>query len=84
MWLYVPEIIPAKTVPLATMTVWIGCAICVIFTPIVQEANGNNPYPIFFFLGGITLLFFILNYRYMVETKGLTALQIANVFNKED
>jgi len=34
-WLYVPEIIPAKIVPLATMMNWTGASICVIFTPIV-------------------------------------------------
>lgn len=34
-WLYVPEIIPAKIVPLATMMNWLGCSLCVIFTPIV-------------------------------------------------
>lgn len=34
-WLYVPEIIPAKYVPPATFMNWLGCSICVIGTPFV-------------------------------------------------
>jgi hypothetical protein len=71
-WLYVPEIIPAKIVPLATMMNWFGCSLCVIFTPMAIEANGGNPFPVFFFFGGITMLFWGLNYRLMVETKDFT------------
>lgn len=65
-WLYVPEIIPAKIVPLATMMNWFGCSLCVIFTPMAIDANGGNPYPVFFFFGGISLLFWIVNILLMV------------------
>jgi hypothetical protein len=82
-WLYVPEIIPAKIVPLATMMNWFGCSLCVIFTPIAIAANDGNAYPVFFFYGGITTLFFIINVFLMEETKGLTVEQIAKKFNKE-
>jgi MFS transporter, SP family, arabinose:H+ symporter len=71
-WLYVPEILPSKSVPLATMMNWLSSSICVILTPIVTEANGNNPFPVFFFFGGITLLLFIANCFLVVETKGLS------------
>lgn len=81
-WLYVPEIIPAKIVPLATMMNWLGCSISVIFTPIAINANGGNAFPVFFFFGGITLLFFIFNASAMIETKGLSTSQIAKRFNK--
>jgi MFS transporter, SP family, arabinose:H+ symporter len=73
-WLYVPEIIPSKVVPWATMTNWLGASACVIFTPIIIKLNGNNPYPVFFFFGGMTMLFFILNSLLMVETKNRTKL----------
>ena len=82
-WMYVPEIIPAKVVPLATMTNWFGCAICVIFTPYAVGANDGNPFPVFFFFGAITILFFIINVFLMVETKGRTTQQIAKIFAKE-
>jgi MFS transporter, SP family, sugar:H+ symporter len=82
-WLYVPEIIPAKVVPLATMMNWFGTSLCVILTPIITNLNGGNPYPIFFAFGAITLLFFVMNYSLMVETKGRTNKQIALLFFKE-
>lgn len=81
-WLYVPEIIPAKIVPLATMMNWLGCSISVIFTPIAINANDGNAFPVFFFFGGITLLFFIFNASAMIETRGLSTSQIAKRFNK--
>jgi hypothetical protein len=70
-WLYVPEIIPANVVPIATMMNWFGCSLCVILTPIVTKMAGNS-YPVFFFYGGITLIFYFINLIFMVETKGKT------------
>lgn len=64
------------------MTTWVGCAICIIFTPIVIDRAGSG-YPVFFFLGGITGIFFIINYWLMIETSGLTAVQVVQKFNKE-
>lgn len=75
-WLYVPEIIPARFVPPATFMNWFGCSICVIATPFVVDAVGSS-YPVFFFFGIISLIFFIVNYFMIVETKGLTHLEIA-------
>jgi hypothetical protein len=65
-WMYVPEIITAKIVPLATMMNWIGCTLCVMVTPIAIDANSGNPFPVFFFFGGITFLFFIMNWFLMI------------------
>lgn len=64
-WLYVPEIIPAKIVPLATMMNWLGCSFSVILTPIVIDQT-KTTYPVFFFFGGITIIFFIINSVLMV------------------
>lgn len=36
-WSYVPEILPPKFVPFATMTNWIGCSVCVLFLPVVSN-----------------------------------------------
>jgi MFS transporter, SP family, arabinose:H+ symporter len=83
-WLYVPEIIPAKVVPIATMLNWTGATFCVVFTPIVTVINGGNPYPIFFFFGLITLIFFAINASLMVETKNRTNKEIAQLFLKEE
>lgn len=39
-WLYVPEILPAKIVPFATTLNWIACSIAIIVTPIMISATG--------------------------------------------
>lgn len=78
-WLYVPEIIPAKYVPLATFMNWFASCITIIAPPFVIEAVGS-PYPVFFFYGALTLSFFIFNYFRIVETKNLTAVEISKKF----
>ncbi len=79
-WLYVPEIIPAKIVPFATMMNWFGCSLCVMFTPIAIAANHKNPAPVFFFFGAITFLFYIFNLFFMVETKGKSKKEVIAEF----
>ena len=79
-WLYVPEIIPAKVVPFATMLNWTGASICVLLTPIVIKINHGDPDVVFYFFGGITLLFFFINALLLVETKGKSTKQIATLF----
>lgn len=52
-WLYVPEIVPARIVPAATCMNWLGVSFCVIATPIIDSLFGGSPYPMFFFFGSI-------------------------------
>jgi len=78
-WLYVPEIIPAKMVPPATFMNWLGCSICVIATPFITNAVGS-PYPVFFIFGGVTILFGLINWFNVIETKGLTTGEIKEKF----
>ncbi len=80
-WLYVPEIIPARFVPPATFMNWFGCSICVIVTPFIIKAAGSS-YPVFLFFGAISLLFFIINYFMVVETKGLSLMEISKKMAK--
>jgi hypothetical protein len=82
-WLYVPEIMPARIVPLATMMNWFGCSLCVILTPMVIDTTDGNPYLAFFFFGGISILFGILNFALVVETKDCTGEQITKKFLKK-
>ena len=74
-WLYVPEVIPAKYVPVATSMNWLGCAICIIASPYIINAVGS-PYPVFFGFAGITLFLFMFNASILVESKGKTRKQI--------
>jgi MFS family permease len=69
-WLYVPEIVPVKVVPVATSMNWMGVAFSVMVTPYMIEAAGS-PYPVFFMFAGVSLVFSIINYFFVVETKGL-------------
>ena len=80
-WLYVPEIIPAKIVPVATFMNWFGCSICVIITPIIIDVVGS-PYPVFFIFGGVSMIFLVFNWMWLVETKGLTVSEINAKFKK--
>ena len=75
-WPYVPELMPIKYVPFASSMNWIAAAICTIATPYILDAVGS-PYPVFFFFGGILLIFLALNMKLLVETKGLTPSQVA-------
>lgn len=70
-WVYVTELMPSNLVPFASSMNWLSAAISVIVAPYVLEAVGS-PYPVFFFFGGILLLFYFINQRYLIETKGLT------------
>lgn len=69
-WMYVPEIIPAKVVPFATTLNWLGCSFSLIILPIINESLGSSA--VFFIFGGITIVIGIINAFGIVETKGLS------------
>ena len=69
-WMYVPEIIPAKVVPFATTLNWLGCSFALIILPIINESLGSSA--VFFIFGGITIVIGIINVFGIVETKGLS------------
>jgi len=58
------------------ITHWLGQALVIIVVPIVQKANGGNADVVFFGLGGIQLILFIINAIFMIETKDKTRRQI--------
>lgn len=80
-WLYVPEIIPPRFVPFATCINWIGCFLTLEVAPIIMQATQSS-YPIFFMFGGYCLIFSILNYFTLVETKGLSLVEISKKMMK--
>jgi hypothetical protein len=59
-WMYVPEILPTKMVPVATTFYWLGCSLCLIVLPIIKSNLGS--YAFFFIFGGITLAFAVINF----------------------
>ena len=80
-WLYVPEILPTKMVPIATIMNWTGCSFCVIVPPIVNSIMGS-PYIIFLVLGVVEFIFFIPNVLFLKETKGLASYEINALFHE--
>ena len=72
-WIYVPQIMPSRLVPIATMMKWIAATLSTIIMGVVLTVNNGNAYPAFFGFGGITLILFLSNFCLMVETKGLSA-----------
>lgn len=79
---YIPEILPANAVPIATVMNWLSCSVCVIVTPIVIKEYGNAA-PMFFAFGSVSAVLFVINAMYMVETKGKTASQVAELLSKK-
>lgn len=58
-WLYVPEIIPAKIVPFATTLNWLGCSIAILILPVLNANLGD--FAVFFLFGAVTIITFIIN-----------------------
>jgi hypothetical protein len=52
---------------------WLGSTISTILIPVVIDLNDGNPYPVFLIFGAVTLFFYRINLKYVVETKGKTA-----------
>jgi MFS family permease len=77
-WMYVPEIIPAKVVPFATTLNWLGSSFCLIIAPIINESLGSSA--VFFIFGGLTLFMGIINTFSIVEIKGLNVKQICEAY----
>lgn len=69
-WLYIPEIVPPKVVPLATAMYWFGCAFCIIVAPIITHTV-NSIYLVFFILGVYLLVIFVPNYFLAIQTKSM-------------
>jgi len=80
-WLYVPEIIPTNVVPSATTTNWIGSLTVLFVTPIIVDSCGKNPYVLFLIFSILSIITFLINLKWLKETKGLTKQQIMKRFH---
>lgn len=59
-WMYVPQIIPAKIVPFATTLNWLSSSFCLIIAPIINASIGS--YAVFIIFGSITLFIGVINF----------------------
>ena len=80
-WLYIPEIVPAKIVPYSTLSNWAGASITIILFPILGTAIGNSGY-LYFIFSVWCLISLGVNHKYVVETMGKTERQIKRDFDR--
>jgi len=72
-WLYFPEIIAPKQMPFIVGTVWLFAALVTLLFPIIRDdILGGNPGTMFLFFGLWCCISFLINAKFMVETKGKT------------
>ena len=74
-WIYSSRILTPKLFPITSFMSWVACSICMILPPIIIDVVGS-PYPIFLGFSCICGIFFIFNYCWVVEIKGLTVTEI--------
>ena len=67
---YVPEMTPAKYVPIAIAANWVGAIITIVIFPIIT--NYISQAYLFFILTGLITIGCILNFRFLIETKDQT------------
>ena len=72
-WLYIPEIVQPKIIPFSTATNWISASLVIILFPILSDDVFNkNPTYLFAFFGIWCIVSFIINLKFVIETKGKT------------
>lgn len=72
-WLYLSEIAQPKFMPIPITMNWLGASIVVLLFPIVTDnLLGGNPAMLFFIFMAWCTGAVILNYFFLIETKGKT------------
>ena len=76
-WLYIPEIVQPNIVPFATVTNWSFCSLIIGLFPVIRAHSENKGCPgLFLFFAICTLIYFFITYKFMVESRGKTELEI--------
>ncbi len=72
-WLYIPEIVQPNIVPFSTGMNWTGTSLVLLLFPIVKKGlPEENPGYLFCFFGIWCIVSFVINSKFMVETKNKT------------
>lgn len=79
-WLYLPEIVEARTTGIATMLNWLAAALVTFIYPILVELVGNPSLMFLIFTASVTAGY-LLNEKWMIETKGKTEWQIRKEYD---
>lgn len=79
-WLYLPEIVEARIIGIATMLNWLAAAFVTFIYPILVELVGNPSLMFLIFTANIAVGYFF-NEKWMIETKGKTEWQIRKEYD---
>ena len=79
-WLYLPEIVEARITGIATMLNWLAAACVTFIYPILVELVGS-PWLMFLIFTVNVTAGYLLNEKWMVETKGKTEWQIRKEYD---
>lgn len=76
-WMYIPEIVAPSFLPYSTMMNWGGSALSILLFPIIKSKLPNeNPALMFLFFAIWSGMSYMINKKYIIETKGKTNVQI--------
>jgi len=84
-WLYMAEIMQAKALGVAVCINWlVNLVISAAIPPLIKAIGEDNIGYIFIFCGALTITCFFFIYWFMEETRGKTALEIEEMFIKDN
>jgi SP family arabinose:H+ symporter-like MFS transporter len=76
-WMYIPEVVKPSFLPFSTMVNWGGSALIILLFPIIKaHLPEQNPGPLFLFFAIWSGISYVLNKKYVIETRGKTSKQI--------
>ncbi len=82
-WLYIPEVVQPNIVPFSTGANWGAAALVMLLFPIIKDALPNdNPAPLFLFFCAWCVASFVINAKYLIETKGKTEKEIYEEYSR--
>lgn len=80
-WLYISEVVQPEVMPLSIGVNWVSSSIVIILFPILtQDYLNNNPAFLFVFSTAWCLLSLVVNYLFVIETKGKAEKDIREEF----
>lgn len=79
-WLYIPEVLEPRYIPISTLSNWLSAAIIMFSYPVLSKAIG--PSPLFFFFAAWCAVSFFVGQKFLIETKDKQEKDIYLEFDK--
>lgn len=82
-WMYIPEIVSPSFLPYSTMANWAGAILSILLFPIIKAKLPNqNPALLFFFFAIWSGASYVLNKKFVVETRNKSEAQIYDDYKR--